>query len=561
MNKKNKLNDLLTLKSVIDSTTDTFWDLNIVTNEFFVKFRDEETYGSLSNREITDRKIWESLIYPEDREKVILYLEEFIKGVHGDVYRSVYRVKIDNNKFRWVLSRGKAWRDSNGDIIRISGNHIDITENYELKKKIENFAYFDQITKLPNIESVKLFFEAEKELNREIFFIYIELDNYKNLSILWSKNVIDDIVRKVSSIIIQVFSNQYTSKISENSFLVLSSLPYDKISEKMSVLKEMFEAKFIEKENKLNITFTAGLSNYKNDGENFEELLKKAQIACQVIPNKESNDYSIFDYDMAKTFKNGLYLTKEIKKAIENNEFEMYYQPIIDSKTDLLSGLEALIRWNHKEQGFISPADFIKVAESSGQMVKLELIILENIFSQMKKWSLLKDLPIFISINLSAKGLLEGDLKKTLEQLLVKYDIPIKKVEFEITESYLIKKFDKINKIINDVKNMGFKISLDDFGIEYSSLNYFKSLPVDKLKIDKSFIDKISIDNRDKILLKYIIELGHEFGLKIVGEGAETIQQVNILKELKCDYIQGYYHCKPMPVNEINLWIKENYIK
>lgn len=558
---KSKLSNPRTLKSVINSTSDTIWDLNIETNDYFVKFRDNELYGFLPNMEITDRVIWEKLIHPEDRDMAITYLKNFLKGESGDIYKNVYRIMIKDNQYRWILSRGKAWRDSKGNIIRISGNHIDITENYELKKRIENLAYFDQITGFPNMENAKLFFDSESKSKEEIHFIYIELDNYKNLSILWSKQVIDDILIKISNIISKVFLEQHVSKISESSFLVLSTMTNQSNHENMVMLKKSFEEKFLESNNELNISFTAGLSKYKFDGNNFEELLKKAQIAFQTTPNRESNEYAVFDLEMAEKFRNGIYLTKEIKKAIENKEFEMYYQPIIDTKSGLLTGLEALIRWNHKEKGFISPTDFIKVAESSGQMINLELIILENIFSQIKKWSLSKDLPLFISINLSAKGLLEGDLKKALVYLTEKYEISTKKVEFEITESYLIKQFDRISEVINEVKKMGFKVSLDDFGIEYSSLNYFKLLPIDKLKIDKSFIEQIGINAKDKTLLKHIIQLGHEFGLKIVGEGVETLEQVKTLKELKCDYIQGYYYGKPMSAGNISLWIKENYIR
>lgn len=558
---KSKLSNPRTLKSVINSTSDTIWDLNIETNDYFVKFRDNELYGFLPNMEITDRVIWEKLIHPEDRDMAIKYLKNFLKGESGDIYKNVYRIMIKDNQYRWILSRGKAWRDSKGNIIRISGNHIDITENYELKKRIENLAYFDQITGFPNMENAKLFFDSESKSKEEIHFIYIELDNYKNLSILWSKQVIDDILIKISNIISKVFLEQHVSKISESSFLVLSTMTNQSNHENMVMLKKSFEEKFLESNNELNISFTAGLSKYKFDGNNFEELLKKAQIAFQTTPNRESNEYAVFDLEMAEKFRNGIYLTKEIKKAIENKEFEMYYQPIIDTKSGLLTGLEALIRWNHKEKGFISPTDFIKVAESSGQMINLELIILENIFSQIRKWSLSKDLPLFISINLSAKGLLEGDLKKALVYLTEKYEISTKKVEFEITESYLIKQFDRISEVINEVKKMGFKVSLDDFGIEYSSLNYFKLLPIDKLKIDKSFIEQIGINAKDKTLLKHIIQLGHEFGLKIVGEGVETLEQVKTLKELKCDYIQGYYYGKPMSAGNISLWIKENYIR
>lgn len=557
--KINLLNPAM-LESLIDSTNDTIWDLDLLTSNYFVKFRDEEIYGHLANDEISDRLIWENLLHPDDKEKVMSYLHDFIKGNSGDFYRNIYRIKISDKNFRWILSRGKARRNSNGDIIRISGSHIDITENYELRKKIESLAYFDQTTDLPNIESAKLYFEKRHNQCDSIFFVYIEIDEYKSLNILWESTVMKNILKKIGDLLTETFDGNFVGVINDGVFLILLETNDRDLSIEMNILKSNFN-RFINGENsELNISFTAGISRYKIDGEYFDELIKRAQVAFYSNTNKGSNKYCLFDLNMAEKFKKEVFLTKEIKKAIDNKEFEMYYQPIVNAQNGILSGLEALIRWKHKEKGYISPASFIKVAELSGQMVRLESLILENVFSQVQKWASNIDLPLFISINLSAKGLLEGDLVKTLETLVQKYKISTEKIEFEITETFLIKKFDKVHEVISQVKKMGFKVSLDDFGIEYSSLNYLKSLPINKLKMDKTFIDQIAINDKDKLLLKHLIELGHKFDLQIVGEGVEKLEQVQVLRDLNCDYIQGYFYGKPMSDTGISDWIKKNYI-
>lgn len=557
--KEKNLEDCKALQFIIDSTNDTIWNLDLITNEYFVQFRDKDTYGSLTNKKITDKKSWSELLHPDDKEKVIHYLSTFING-DEDTYKNIYRIKIKNNEYRYILSRGKAWRDKTGKMVRVSGNHIDITENYELRKKVDNLAYFDQITGLPNIESAKQYFEKTSKISNKFTFIYVEINDFKSLNILWEKEIVNNVLRNTGQLLIEHFKKEsYVTKIRENAFLILFNNDKENFRMQMGCLNKLYQNSHFKVYHDIHLKFISGISEYSENCLDFDQLLKRAQIASYMGLDK--NDYSIFDSKMSKDFENATYLTREIEKAIKSKEFEVYYQPIIDTKTQLLVGLEALLRWNHHKRGYVSPIEFIPIAESSGQMINLEILILNIVFSQINKWASIKDLPLFVSINLSSKGLLESNLVEIIEKFSEQYNVCSSKVMFEITETSLINELDSVINTLNILKKKGYKISLDDFGVGYSSLNYIRKLPIDKLKIDKSFIMKITDNNKDKVLLDYILKLGHSLNLGVVAEGIETIDQYNLLKKMKCDYIQGFYYGKPMNTNEIENWIETNYIK
>lgn len=205
----------------------------------------------------------------------------------------------------------------------------------------------------------------------------------------------------------------------------------------------------------------------------------------------------------------------------------------------------------------ISPAEFIPVAESSGQIKSLEKWIIQEVFRQVKEWEEYMDFPIFVSINLSARGLIEKNLLEYLSQLLEIYSIKPDHIEFEVTETAVLHNIEHSMKVLSELKDMGFKISLDDFGTGYSSLNYLKNLPIDKVKLDRSFVENIDRNNKDQLLVQSIIELSHRMELEVVGEGVETHSQNELLWALGCDYIQGYYHGKPQDASLIDKDLKE----
>jgi EAL domain-containing protein (putative c-di-GMP-specific phosphodiesterase class I) len=241
-------------------------------------------------------------------------------------------------------------------------------------------------------------------------------------------------------------------------------------------------------------------------------------------------------------------MINQLRIAIERNEFVVYFQPIVCAKAEKISGYEALVRWIHPHRGMISPGQFIPIAEASGQMIEIEQLIIEECFKSLKLLMNINPQMKYVSINLSARGIIERNIVKFLENLLLKYNLDPKFIEFEVTESSLLNNIERTVEVLDRIKEMGFKLSLDDFGTGFSSLNYLKNLPLDKVKLDKSFIDNIETDERDHLMVKSIIELSHRLGLLVVGEGVETKNQRDLLYILECDFIQGFYYGRPEPI-------------
>lgn len=250
-------------------------------------------------------------------------------------------------------------------------------------------------------------------------------------------------------------------------------------------------------------------------------------------------------------------LENKIRKAIKNEEFIVYYQPQIDLETMQVKGVEALVRWNHPTEGIIQPAKFIPIAEASGLILQIDDFVMRTALKQLKAWIDADIMPITVSVNLTGKQLQQDNFTAVLKEIIKDTGLRADYLELEITESMIIKDLDVALGILKDLKSIGVRISLDDFGTGYSSLNYLKRLPIDTIKIDKSFIDEITEDSKEEAIAESIISLAHKMNLSVIAEGIETKKQLEFIRERKCDKAQGYYFSKPLPVEEIERMLIE----
>ena len=305
-------------------------------------------------------------------------------------------------------------------------------------------------------------------------------------------------------------------------------------------------------------SISAGIAIHGVHGESFFDLLKCSDVALYYCKNNGKDQFRIYDSSTGEKLYTTIDLINQIRIGLERSELQMHYQPIVNSRTGRLVGIEALARWYHSKRGMISPGEFIVAAENSGQMKALERWIIDDVFRQIEAWLGMGELDMFVSVNLSARGLMEDDLISYLELMLEKHRVKPDKIEFEVTETALMNDLTQSMTMLYKLKEMGFKLSLDDFGTGYSSLNYLKNIPIDKVKLDRSFVVNIDRNTKDQLLVKSIIELSHRMELEVVGEGVETHFQNTLLGTFGCDYIQGYFHGKPQDRNGINTWIKDN---
>jgi len=316
------------------------------------------------------------------------------------------------------------------------------------------------------------------------------------------------------------------------------------------------------KEKQSYITASIGISVYPNDGDTLEQLYRAADQAMYAAKERGRNCFNFFTKGLQQEADSYAQMHNELKHALENNELELHYQPILNMKTNMLDKAECLIRWNHPEKGMISPAQFIPVAEKSGLIKELGVWIREEACKQIKR-CMTDGLKIRFSVNVSSLEFWSGELVSSILQSMQNHSVLADYLTVEITESLFMKNQEEIILALSNLRTLGVRISIDDFGTGYSSLAYLGSFPLDELKIDRSFVDGLEGEERKQSLVNAMITLSHKLGMKVVAEGIETQSQKNLLEANGCDYCQGYLFSKPLNAEDftnfaIKHWIKAN---
>lgn len=553
-------------KLILEGSNDGIWDWDAESDIYSVSIKDKDCVDCNFNGQNFSIKLWKSMIHPEDRDNAICALDQFISEGKKS-YENVYRLKTKTGIDMWILSKGIAQHDENGKIIRIAGSHTDITPTVEMEKRLHNLAYYDNLTELANKEKIKNEFNnliKEKFEDGNMAFLYIDIDDLSYINNTLGYSAGDELIKKVALFLVEKYGEKhYIARMNADEFLVMY-VNYENLEVLEAELQELFSEIKNEKflgGNEINVSISMGISIYNVHSKDFYDLLRYSDTALYCSKKGGKDQYKIYEPEMGEYVYTTIDLINQIRIGLQKQEFQMHYQPIVNAKTGLLVGMEALVRWIHPRRGFVPPTEFISIAEGSGQIMALERWIIEDVFSQISRWIEIGEMPIFISINLSAKGLIEKDLIPYLKDLIKRYNSKPDKIEFEVTETALLNNLEHSLSVLYQLKELGFKVSLDDFGTGYSSLNYLKSLPIDKVKLDRSFVENIDKNNKDQLLVKSIIELSHGMELEVVGEGVETLSQNELLGTFGCDYIQGYYHGRPQSVNNINCWIGENCTK
>ena len=294
------------------------------------------------------------------------------------------------------------------------------------------------------------------------------------------------------------------------------------------------------------VTYSAGIALYPDHGTDYITLLRHADAAMSIAKSKGKDQSVIFDDEMVMMIKQQTELLNQLRVAITNNEFSLHYQPIIQLETGLVYGVEALIRWTHPIKGFIPPLEFIYLSERNGFIKEITEYVFKEAADHYKDWRM-KTKGLKISVNLSATMLMNDKFITDLIEWIDKHHIDCSRYVIEVTETAIISDIEKSIHVLNTLKKLGFQIALDDFGTGYSSLTYLQKLPIDMIKIDRSFISNIKEDTEEFYVLKYMIDLAHHLNLVVVAEGIETKEQADMVKKYHVDYAKGYYYCKPMP--------------
>ncbi|HHY72165.1 MAG TPA: EAL domain-containing protein [Bacillus bacterium] len=455
-----------------------------------------------------------------------------------------------------------AIKDVYGNVKNYVSFFIDITERKKLEEKLKFQALYDDLTKLPN----RTFFNNQLnqtiqravDSNNRCAVIFLDLDRFKDVNDSLGHSIGDELLKATAIRLKEILENKgIVTRYGGDEFaIILHDLKsnFDCIYIVNRIIKS-FSKPFILNEFELFITPSIGISIYPNDGEDGESLVKFADSAMYYAKQDGKNTYKFYQKDYMQKSTERLMLTNDLRKAIENNEFLLYYQPKISCNTGELDGVEALIRWRHPKKGMISPDFFISLAEETGLIVHIDQWVMRQACLQIKEWQEKGYKPVKIAVNLSMLQFQQKNLVKIIKSILQETGIHPSNLEIELTERVIMNNPDVALPNIKKLKSLGIQISMDDFGTHYSSLNYLKLLSLNSLKIDQSFIRDLLIDKHDQSIVKAMIQLAHNLDLKVVAEGVETKEQFQFLKSQQCDYVQGFYFDQPLPPAKILKYI------
>lgn len=385
--------------------------------------------------------------------------------------------------------------------------------------------------------------------------LYLDLDSFKMINDTLGHAQGDKLLKMVSERLVSVIRrSDPIARIGGDEFLILVQNRADESSATIiaSRLNKAFRQQFVLDGNEVHITVSIGIALYPVDGEDAETLIKNADIAMYTAKEKGKNKYELCTPAMKSSIQEIMNLTNQLYKAVGRKEFELYYQPQVDISSGMIVGFEALIRWNHPEMGMISPAKFIPIAEKTGLILPIGEWVLKNACRQIKKWHDRGFQRVPVAVNLSVRQFIDYDLVSTVERVLYETGLEPGYLELEITESILMEDAKSIAATLERLDQMGVKISIDDFGMKYSSLNYLKQIPLHRLKIDMSFVQGITVNHKDEIIIDGIISLAKNLGIEVLAEGVETLPQLDFLKNARCFIVQGFYLYGPMSAEEIS---------
>lgn len=507
-----------------------------------------------------------SMFSDEYKEALQYVLDDYILYKKQEEFSLFSELYTKDNKKKYLSIKGKGQKNSNGEY-HISVVIFDITHEKEQETKIEYINLHDEITGLPNRHHFKqkansIIMEI-KDTYENIALIFIDIDNFKYINDAFGSEIGNKVLRKIGSLLKENGdADSFVSRYAGDEFIILKRNILD-LNLLNTYLKKLIEdlgncIRVGDKE--IYTTISMGVALYPKDGEDLETLLKRVDVAMYSAKNEGKNTYRYFNMDILNSINRQYLIEKGLRNAIKNKELYLVMQPKVRSNDESIEGFECLVRWNSEELGVVSPAEFIPIAESSSIIIELGKYIIKEAMERCRTMINETNKKFKLSINLSEVQLRDESLLEFINLEASKWDIDPSYIEFEITETVLIQSAERNVTILERLKERGFSIALDDFGTGYSSLNYLNILPIDILKIDRSFIVGIGVDKKSEYIIRTIINLSHDLEIKVVAEGVETKEQLEFLKDCKCDIIQGYFFSKPQMYNKALFMLREGVV-
>ncbi|MGL5086462.1 MAG: putative bifunctional diguanylate cyclase/phosphodiesterase, partial [Clostridium sp.] len=520
--------------------------------EYYIRLRDDRQVRNNAIKNITI--LITTIIILTVICNAILY-----KIIKNKVLKRVVKINSAVNK---VTSGNdlKIELENDNDKDEISVLTIDINNMFSrLKNYADNLEYVgshDLLTSLINRNKLTECICKLREKNEEFSIFFIDLDNFKKINDTLGHNVGDQLLCQVANELVKIINDDsiIVSRIGGDEFIIVRKGVNNKedIKELANQVLTKLNRVYVINNYSYEIKASMGISFYPQHCEDEVNLLQYADIAMYNSKGNGGNNYKIFEESMLEPLE----IENKLSEGIKNGEFEAYYQPIYDILTKKIIGAEALVRWT-SESGMIYPDKFIPIAKKTGDIFDIDMLVLRQSISLCREWIDKGQVDFYVSINASKTFLKQNNFVEVIKNELKAKNVPTSAIRLEITEDEIIEDVQYTKILLKQVRDVGIDVYLDDFGTGYSSFNYIKTLPIDVVKIDRSLLINIEADSKAKSIVETMIKLCHNLDLKVVCEGVEELAQVEILENINCDYIQGYYFSKPLQKLEFDIFLKE----
>jgi len=535
---------------------DGLWDWDLLHDDTYYSSRWLEILGIVfPEGHKPGRDCWLDRIHPNDRDQVVKELESHLEG-RTHHFQNEHRVKHSDGSYCWVLIRGLAVRDQNGKAYRIAGSLTDITARKRTEEKLEHDAVHDALTGLPNRKKFKQCLETSlrriKHDPSHLFAVlFIDIDRFKTINDSMGHQAGDEllltITRKLNAL---VRPNDVVARLGGDEFVIL----VENINDRSQVL-QIAERILITLQQPMKIlgqkiytSASIGIAMGSGEYEKPEDLVRDADIAMYQAKTNGKGRFEVFEEGMHTGAVSLMKLEIDLRRAHENEEFVLHYQPIVALQSEEIIGFEALVRWNHPTRGMVPPSEFIPVAEDTGLILLIGKWVLREACRQMNEWQSKFDSSesMIISVNLSARQVERKSLVEEIASTLKETQLPPRCLRLEITESVIMNNPEQAIESVKQLREMGVRVSIDDFGTGYSSLGYLHKFPVDTLKVDRSFINRIGNEGENAEIVQTIITLAASLNMEVVAEGIETAEQLDFLRHISCKFGQGYFYSRPV---------------
>ena len=500
-------------------------------------------------------------LHPEDRPKFSHALEQCLSGTGNlDVE---YRVAWADGSFRWLRTKGDALLDLDGDPIKVLWVTEDVSQRKDMDARVRFLAHHDLLTGLPNRtlfqDRLQQALAAAKRMKSRVALLFIDLDRFKYVN--------DSFGHRAGDILLQTVAARLRACVRETDtvcrhagdeyLIVLSALrePTEAalVAEKVLAI---FDEVFMLESHEVQISASVGISVYPDDGQTLEDLIRNADAAMYHSKKSGRNRFEFFTPELNAPVAERLVLANQLRRAIENNQLVLHYQPQFDTATNRLIGAEALVRWNHTDHGLLFPDSFIALAEESDIIHLIGAWVLNEACRQIAEWQARNLHIVPVAINFSAFQFRRPSLVQSVAAAFSRHGVKPQQLEIELTENAIMQDPKETAKTLDQLHEMGVSLSIDDFGTGYSSLNYLKRFPIDKLKIDRSFIEDLPHDLNDSAIVQAIVNLAKSLRMIVIAEGVETKPQLDFLRSLGCEAYQGYLGGRPIDAERFAALLK-----